>query len=88
MNTWRGLDGHSAGRSCGPVSHSQGSNLRRLVTPARTSGLSSIQGDLRESGKGILMKYNRIQYKYSQVQPNTTNSEQASPRKNGVRTMR
>ena len=37
----------------GYVSNSQGSNLGCLVTPARTSGLSSIQGDLGESGKGI-----------------------------------
>ena len=35
------------------VSNSQGRNLGRLVTSARTSGLSSIQGDLGESGKGI-----------------------------------
>ena len=32
------------------VSNSQGRNLGRSVTPARTSGLSSIQGDLGESG--------------------------------------
>ena len=37
----------------GYVSNPQGSNLGRSVTPARTSGLSSIQGDLGESGKGI-----------------------------------
>ena len=35
-------------------SNSQGRNLGRLVTAARTCGLSSIQGDLGESGKGIL----------------------------------
>ena len=32
----------------GPVSNSQGRNLGRSVTSARTSGLSSIQGDLGE----------------------------------------
>ena len=36
------------------VLNSQGRNLGRLVTSARTYGLSSIQGDLGESGKGIL----------------------------------
>ena len=36
------------------VSNSQGGDLGRLVTPARTSGFSSIQGDLVESGKGII----------------------------------
>ena len=36
------------------VSNSQGRNLGCSVTSARTSGLSSIQGDLGESGKGIL----------------------------------
>ena len=30
------------------VSNSQGKNLGRLVTPARTSGLSSTQGMVRE----------------------------------------
>ena len=35
---------------CSCVSNSQGRNLGRSVTPARTSGLSSIQGDLGESG--------------------------------------
>ena len=34
------------------VSNSQGRNLGRSVTLARTSGLSSIQGDLGESGQG------------------------------------
>ena len=38
-----------------PVSNSQGRNLGRSVTPARTSGLSSIQGDLGESGKVIFI---------------------------------
>ena len=37
-----------------PVSNSQGRNLGRSETAARTSGLSSTQGDLGESGKGIL----------------------------------
>ena len=32
------------------VSNSQGRNLGRSVTSARTSGLSGIQGDLGESG--------------------------------------
>ena len=35
------------------VSNSQGRNLGGSVTPARTSGLSSFQGDFGESGKGI-----------------------------------
>ena len=35
------------------VSNSQGRNLGCLVTSARTSGFSSIQDDLGESGKGI-----------------------------------
>ena len=35
------------------VLNSQGRNLGRLVTPARTFGSSSIQGDLGESGKGF-----------------------------------
>ena len=34
--------------------NSQGRNLGHSVTAARTSGLFSIQGDLGESGKGIL----------------------------------
>ena len=33
--------------------NSQGRNLGHSVTPPRTSGLSSIQGDLGDSGKGI-----------------------------------
>ena len=32
----------------------QGRSLSRLVTSARTSGLTSIQGDLGESGKDIV----------------------------------
>ena len=35
------------------VLNSQGRNLGRLVTSARTYGLSCIQGDLGESGKGF-----------------------------------
>ena len=35
------------------VSNSQGRNLGRSVTSARTSGLCSIQGDLGKSGKSI-----------------------------------
>ena len=39
---------------CDVVSN-QGRNLGLLVNSARTSGLTSIQGDLGESGKGIFV---------------------------------
>ena len=47
---WCGKD-PLKGYAC--VSNSQGRNLGRLVTSARTSCLSIIQGNLGESGKGI-----------------------------------
>ena len=40
------------------VSNSQGTKLGRSVTPARISGLSSFQGDLGKSGKGIFTNTN------------------------------
>ena len=39
-----------------------------LVTPARTPGLSNIQGDLAESGKGILKPFLLTQM-ITQVKP-------------------
>ena len=40
-------------KKIGVVLNSQGRNLGRSVTSASISGLTSIQGDLGESGKGI-----------------------------------
>ena len=51
------------------MSNSQGRNLGRSVIAARTSGLSIIQGDLGESGKGILQPVLLCKIEYSQTPP-------------------
>ena len=49
------------------VSNSQDSNLGRSVTPAENSGLSSIQGDLGESGKATFTSQSLLTQMITQV---------------------
>ena len=55
--------------------NSQGSNLGHLVTPAWTSSLSNVWGDLGESGKdfvmmlqGLMMVWRTIQLAFDKFQ--------------------